>query len=131
MRLKCSKKCLMSCSLTCSMSYRSLCSIQWWLKCWVLCHRLVVDDARRIVGYRLRQPDPKRESVKAFKSLNYKVVSAGDSYNDVPMLEEAHVGFFFHAPERVRVEHPRFVNSETYEALTVCIDTAMAGFAND
>ena len=97
----------------------------------LLCHRLVVDDARRIIGYRLRQPDPKRQSVKAFKSLNYNVVSAGDSYNDVPMLEEAHVGFFFHAPERVRVEHPRFVNSETYEGLTVCIDTAMAGFATD
>ena len=97
----------------------------------LLCHRLVVDDAGRIVGYRLRQPDPKRQSVKAFKSLNYKVVSAGDSYNDVPMLEESHVGFFFHAPERVRVEHPRFVNSETYESLTEYIDNAMAGFATD
>ncbi len=97
----------------------------------LLCHRLVVDDARRIVGYRLRQPDPKRQSVKAFKSLNYKVVSAGDSYNDVPMLEEAHVGLFFHAPERVRADHPSFANSETYEALAQAIDIAMAGFSTD
>ena len=97
----------------------------------LLCHRLVVDEARRIVSYRLRQPDPKRQSVKAFKSLNYKVVSAGDSYNDVPMLEEAHVGLFFHAPERVRADHPGFANSETYEALTLAIDAAMAGFSSD
>ena len=91
----------------------------------LLCHRLVVDEQRRIVGYRLRQADPKRQSVKAFKSLNYKTVAAGDSYNDVPMLEEAHAGLFFHAPENVRRDHPRFPNSETYEALATAIDAAM------
>ena len=97
----------------------------------LLCHRLVVDEARQITGYRLRQPDPKRQSVKAFKSLNYKVVAAGDSYNDVPMLEEAHVGLFFQAPDRVRTDHPRFAYSDSYEALTLAIDAAMAGFMAD
>jgi phosphoserine/homoserine phosphotransferase len=92
----------------------------------LLCHRLEVDSSRRIIGYRLRQADPKRQSVRAFKSLNYRVVAAGDSYNDVPMLEEAHAGLFFHAPEKVRADHPRFPNSETYDALTFAIEDAMA-----
>ena len=91
----------------------------------LLCHRLVVDERRRIVNYRLRQADPKRHSVKAFKSLNYKVVAAGDSYNDVPMLDEAHAGLFFHAPANVRADHPRFPGFDTYEELGAAIDAAM------
>ena len=49
----------------------------------------------RITGFKLRQPDPKRCSVKAFKSLDLRVVAAGD-FNDVSMLEEAD-GHFLHA----------------------------------
>ncbi len=92
----------------------------------LLCHRLVVDERRRIVGYRLRQADPKRHSVRAFKSLNYRVVAAGDSYNDVPMLDEAHAGLFFHAPANVRADHPRFPGFDTYAELGAAIDAAMA-----
>ena len=54
----------------------------------LLCHRLVV-DGDRIVGYRLRQPDQKRWAVEALRGLNYRVVSAGDSYNDTAMLAAA------------------------------------------
>src|SRR5690606_4142266 len=65
----------------------------------LLCHRLVTDDAGRVVDYRLRQPDPKRAAVKALHSLNYRVLAAGDSYNDTTMLAEADVGFLIHAPQ--------------------------------
>jgi phosphoserine/homoserine phosphotransferase len=51
----------------------------------------------RVVDYKLRQKDPKRESVKALHSLNYRVLAAGDSYNDTTMLTEADVGFLIHA----------------------------------
>ena len=60
----------------------------------LLCHKLQVSNDR-ITGYRLRQPDPKRCSVKAFKSLELNVIAAGDSFNDVSMLEEADAGVFF------------------------------------
>src|SRR5690606_34760703 len=58
----------------------------------LLCHQLVVENDR-IVDYLIRQPDPKRRSVQAFHALNYRVLAAGDSYNDVSMLEEADAGF--------------------------------------
>jgi phosphoserine/homoserine phosphotransferase len=46
--------------------------------------------------------------VAALRGLNYKVISAGDSYNDTTMLLEANVGFLFHAPENVKREFPQF-----------------------
>ena len=82
----------------------------------VLCHRLVVADDR-IVDYRLRQPDQKRHAVEAFRSLNYRVVAAGDSYNDTAMLVAADAGFLFHAPDNVRAEFPQFPAIDDYDAL--------------
>ena len=55
----------------------------------LLCHKLVVDENDRVVDYQLRQKDPKRQSVLAFKSLYYRVIAAGDSYNDTTMLGQA------------------------------------------
>jgi phosphoserine/homoserine phosphotransferase len=82
----------------------------------LLCHQLVVENDR-IVDYLIRQPDPKRRTVQAFQSLNYKVLAAGDSYNDVSMLEEADAGFFFCAPDNVRKEFPRYPFASDYEGL--------------
>ncbi len=65
----------------------------------LFCHRLVVENDR-ITDYQLRQSDQKRKAVAALKSLNYRVISAGDSYNDTGMLAEAHAGFLIHAPRK-------------------------------
>ncbi len=66
----------------------------------VFCHRLVV-EADRITDYRLRQHDQKRHSVEAFHALNYRVIAAGDSYNDTSMLGAADHGFLFRSPQNV------------------------------
>lgn len=82
----------------------------------LLCHNLMVDDDR-IVGYEIRQPEPKRRSVQAFKSLKYWVLAVGDSYNDVPMLDEADAAFFFKAPPNVLADHPHYPLADSYGAL--------------
>lgn len=82
----------------------------------MLCHRLVVIDDR-IVDYRLRMTDQKRHAVRAFRALNYRVAAAGDSYNDTTMLAEAHAGFLFRAPTRVRDEFPHFPAVDEYDDL--------------
>lgn len=74
----------------------------------LLCHRLTVEDDGRISDYRLRQRDPKRQSVRAFQLLNYRVIAAGDSYNDTTMLKQADAGILFHAPDNVIAEFPQF-----------------------
>lgn len=83
----------------------------------LFCHRLVTDDSGRVVDYKLRQEDPKRASVKALHSLNYRVIAAGDSYNDTTMLGEADVGFLIHAPQNVIDEFPQFKAVDTLAAL--------------
>lgn len=83
----------------------------------LFCHKLVVDDAGKVVDYKLRQQDPKRHAVKAFHSLNYRVIAAGDSYNDTTMLSEAEAGILFMAPENVIREFPQFPTAFTYEEL--------------
>ena len=86
----------------------------------LLCHKLVVEDDR-ITGYRLRQEDPKRHAVRAFRALNYRVLAAGDSFNDVSMLDEADVGIFFNAPLAVRTQHPRFAAVDNYTELQAAL----------
>ncbi len=83
----------------------------------LFCHRLEVNEEGRITDYILRQEDPKRASVKAFHSLNYRVIAAGDSYNDTTMLSEAEAGILIHAPQNVRDEFPQFPAVDDYEAL--------------
>lgn len=90
----------------------------------LMCHRLVVEDDR-IVDYRLRQPDQKRQAVEAFRSLNYRVVSAGDSYNDTSMLLAADAGFLFHAPDNVIAEFPQLPSIDTFDELLDRITAAL------
>jgi len=83
----------------------------------LFCHRLITDAQGRVVDYKLRQKDPKRASVKAFHSLNYRVIAAGDSYNDTSMLSEADVGILFHAPQNVIDEFPQFTAVQAFDEL--------------
>jgi phosphoserine/homoserine phosphotransferase len=91
----------------------------------ILCHRLQVDESGRIVNYKLRTPEQKQKSVAALKSLNYNVISAGDSFNDTSMLAEAHTGILFRAPENIKKQFPRFPAVERYEELMTMTKAAL------
>lgn len=91
----------------------------------LLCHRLEIENGR-ITGYRLRQRDPKRKSVGAFRDLGYRVFAAGDSFNDIPMLESADAGFFFQAPDNVASAFPQYPRAESYSELQALLDGARA-----
>nr|MBI3613759.1 bifunctional phosphoserine phosphatase/homoserine phosphotransferase ThrH [Nitrospirota bacterium] len=83
----------------------------------LFCNRLEVDDRGRIVNYHLRQPDQKRRSVIALKSLRFRIIAAGDSYNDTGMLAEAETGIFFRPPAAIAKEFPQFPVTQTYAEL--------------
>ena len=82
----------------------------------LFCHRLVVQNDR-ITGYELRMPDQKKCAVAALQTLNYKVVAAGDSFNDTSMLGQANHGILFHAPENVVRLFPQFPAVNDYGEL--------------
>ena len=94
----------------------------------LMCHKLNISSDGVINGYQLRQPDPKRQAVKALKSLNYKVLAAGDSYNDTTMLAEADAGFLFRAPNTVVSEFPQYPVTSDYVELRTFIDKASDRF---
>ena len=85
----------------------------------LFCHRLIADAQGHIVDYKLRQKDPKRQSVKALHSLKFRIIAAGDSYNDISMLEEADAGILFKAPTNVIAEYPQYPAVGSYEELRV------------
>ena len=95
----------------------------------LFCHRLKVAPSGQIIDYELRQKDPKRRAVEALKQLNFRVVAAGDSYNDTSMLGAADAGIFFHAPANIAEQFPQFPRTDTYEELTARIREATATFA--
>ncbi|MDF9832928.1 phosphoserine/homoserine phosphotransferase [Ereboglobus sp. PH5-5] len=82
----------------------------------LLCHRLIV-ESDRIVDYQIRTPEQKQKAVAALKAMNYRVIAAGDSFNDTTMLGEAETGFLFHAPQNVIDRFPQFRAFDTYEQL--------------
>jgi phosphoserine/homoserine phosphotransferase len=90
----------------------------------LFCHKLDVAADGAIAGYRLRQADPKRKAVAALKGLNFRVIAAGDSYNDTSMLSEADAGVLFRAPANVVREFPQFPVTETYQELETAIRSA-------
>jgi len=86
----------------------------------MFCHNLVVEDGR-LVGYRLRLPDQKRASVRAFAGLGFATLAMGDSYNDTSMLLEADVGVLFRPPQRVIDEFPALPVASTYDEARIII----------
>ncbi|GAB1259935.1 bifunctional phosphoserine phosphatase/homoserine phosphotransferase ThrH [Aurantivibrio plasticivorans] len=83
----------------------------------LFCHRLEIGEGGKVVDYTLRQKDPKRQSILALKTLYYRMIAAGDSYNDTTMLGEADAGILFKAPQNVIDEFPQFPAVHTYEDL--------------
>jgi len=79
----------------------------------------------RIVDYKIRIPEQKKQAVAAFQRMNYRVIAAGDSYNDTEMLREAGAGFLFRAPENVRQEFPQFKAVDAYADLLELIKAAL------
>ena len=82
----------------------------------LFCHRLIVEGTR-IAGYKLRMADQKKHAVAALQSLNFKVIAAGDSFNDTSMLGQADHGFLFHAPENIVRQFPQFPTIKNYDEL--------------
>ncbi len=92
----------------------------------LFCNQLVVAADGTVEGYRLRQPDGKRQTTKALQGLNYRVIAFGDSYNDINMLKTANAAFLFRPPRNVIDEFPEFPVALTYDDAKTNIDEAIS-----
>ena len=80
----------------------------------LFCHNIITNDAGVITGYKLRQKNGKAQAVKALQGLNFDVIAAGDSYNDIGMLKQADIGILFNPPKSVINEFPQFNVTKNY-----------------
>lgn len=80
-------------------------------------HRLIVDERGMLAGYQLRVADGKRLAAESFRSLGFRVLGVGDSYNDTRMLSAAHQGILFRPPANVIAEFPQFPVVTSYNEL--------------
>lgn len=83
----------------------------------LFCHNLVVNETGKIIDYKLRMADQKREAVKRLKELNFNIIASGDSYNDTNMLSVADYGVLFCPPQRVIDEFPQYPVALNHEEL--------------
>jgi phosphoserine/homoserine phosphotransferase len=87
----------------------------------LFCHDLVLDETGRIADYKLRLPDHKRKAVEAFRALNFDTIAAGDSYNDLSMIDCADVGLLFCPPKRLTEERPELPVARDHDELQAII----------
>jgi phosphoserine/homoserine phosphotransferase len=88
----------------------------------LFCNNLIVDADKMITSYTLRQKDGKKHAVEALKSINMKIFAAGDSFNDLSMIQNAHAGCLFCAPESIKNQYTQIPAVESYKDLLNRID---------
>tara|TARA_B110000014_G_C19988662_1_gene512036 strand:+ start:56 stop:658 length:603 start_codon:yes stop_codon:yes gene_type:complete len=94
----------------------------------ILCHKLNISEDGEVMDFHPRITDQKKHAVQAFRKLNYRVIAAGDSYNDLSMIDAADAGFLFRAPDNVRTERSDLVAIDAYDELFNLICQTEQGF---
>jgi phosphoserine/homoserine phosphotransferase len=83
----------------------------------LFCNSLIVNESGDVTGYELRQPNGKKRAVEGLKAMGFTVAAAGDSYNDVAMLQTADRGFFFRPPQPIISQFPKIPVAQTHQEL--------------
>lgn len=91
----------------------------------ILCNSLVIAPDGEILAHTMRISHSKLSAVNAFRSINYNVISVGDSYNDLEMLKASKRGFLFNTTEQLKKDNPDLTAFEDYDSLYHAITAVM------
>ena len=91
----------------------------------IFCNELEVGPDGSITGYRIRTAQSKLSTVKAMQSIGFDTIAAGDSYNDLGMIQASKAGFLFRSTEQIKKDHPELPACETYDELLALIRGAL------
>ena len=92
----------------------------------IFCNTLEAADSGEITGYRMRCEKSKLTTVRALQSIGYETIAAGDSYNDLGMIQASQAAFLFKSTDKIRADHPEIPACEEFSDLLAGIRTAMA-----
>ena len=91
----------------------------------IFCNTLEVADNGEITGFKMRAEKSKLVTVKALQSIGFDTIAAGDSYNDLAMIEASKAGFLFRSTEQIKKDHPELPAFEEYGELLDAVKTAL------
>ena len=91
----------------------------------IFCNSLEVADDGEITGFKMRIEQSKLTTVKALQSIGYDTIAAGDSYNDLAMIQASKAGFLFRSTDKIKADYPELPAFETYDELMAAIRKAM------
>ena len=91
----------------------------------LMCNTLEVADDGTITGFQMRCPQSKLTTVKALQSIGYDTIAAGDSFNDLGMIQASKAGFLFKSTEQIKADHPELPAYEEFPDLLAAIRNAM------
>ena len=91
----------------------------------IFCNTLEVAPDGTISGYRMRCPQSKLTTVRALQSMGYDTIAAGDSYNDLGMIQASRAGFLFKSTAQIKADHPEVPAYEGFDELLAAIRRAM------
>ena len=91
----------------------------------LFCNTLEVAPNGEITGFRMRTENSKLSTVRALQSIGFVTIAAGDSYNDLAMIQAGRFGFLFRTTEQIKRDYPQIPAYETYEELMQGIRGAM------
>lgn len=91
----------------------------------IFCNTLEVGENGAITGYKMRCPQSKLTTVRALQSAGYQTIAAGDSFNDLGMIQASKAGFLFKSTDKIRADHPELPAFEEFPDLLNAIKAAM------
>ncbi|MGN1320781.1 MAG: bifunctional phosphoserine phosphatase/homoserine phosphotransferase ThrH, partial [Acutalibacteraceae bacterium] len=91
----------------------------------IFCNTLEVADNGEITGYKMRCEKSKLTTVKALQSCGFETIAAGDSFNDLGMIEASKAGFLFKSTEQIKKDYPHIPAYEEYDELLAAIKAAL------
>ena len=91
----------------------------------LFCNELVIDEDGMIVGHKMRCPESKLTTVKGLQAIGYDTIAAGDSFNDLGMIQASKAGFLFRTTEAIKQEYPQYPAFEEFDEFLAAIKEAL------
>ncbi|MBQ2376783.1 MAG: bifunctional phosphoserine phosphatase/homoserine phosphotransferase ThrH, partial [Clostridia bacterium] len=91
----------------------------------IFCNTLEVAQNGEITGFRMRVENSKFSTVKALQSVGFETIAAGDSYNDLGMIQASKAGFLFKSTDKIKADHPELPAYEHFDELLTAIKLAL------
>jgi len=87
----------------------------------LFCNELVVAEDGEIIGHKMRCEKSKYTTVRALQSMGFDTIAAGDSFNDLGMIQASKAGFLFRSTEQIKKDYPQYPAYESYDDLLEAI----------